>query len=86
MYPVRNLLAAIVLLAMAGPGIAAGQADPAAPQCRVAEVNPVTGHVLCIQPLGAKVEAPPASENNPCAPKHEGDWTYAPNCTDKPTG
>ena len=27
-----------------------------APKCRKAEVNPVTGHVLCIDPLGAPVD------------------------------
>ena len=48
--------------ALAG-ALAASEGDPAsaAATCRKAEVNPVTGHVLCIDPLGAPVEAPPAS-------------------------
>jgi len=52
-----------------------------------AEVNPVTGHALCVDPLGAKVEAPPSDAMSPCEPlKHTGDYTYAPNCKDKPSG
>ena len=35
----------------AGPAGAEGQA----PACKRAEVNPVTGHVLCVNPLGAPV-------------------------------
>jgi hypothetical protein len=81
------LLAAVALVALTGPALAAGEADRQAPQCRTAEVNPVTGHVFCIDPLGAKVEAPPSDALSPCAPlKHDGDFTYAPNCKDKPTG
>jgi hypothetical protein len=42
---------------------------PAAPaKCEVAEVNPVTGHVICIKPLGAPVERPPAEAAAPCNP------------------
>jgi len=32
----------------------ASSADHAAQTCRKAEVNPVTGHVLCIDPLGRR--------------------------------
>ena len=41
-------------------GNAGGGVNQAAAQiCRKAEVNPVTGHaLLCIDPLGALVEAP----------------------------
>ena len=52
--------AALVLAALAvgerGPATdAAGGAAPVAAQtCRTADVNPVTGHVLCIDPLGAR--------------------------------
>jgi len=50
-------------------------------------VNPVTGHVLCVEPLGASVEAPPSDAMSPCEPlKDTGDFTYAPNCKDKPSG
>jgi hypothetical protein len=69
------------------PAYAAGETDQAEPECRKAEVNPVTGHVLCVEPLGAAVEAPPSDAMSPCEPlKHDGDFTYAPNCKDKPSG
>jgi hypothetical protein len=86
--PIRGLLlGAAVLVALAGPALAASEADRQAAQCRTAEVNPVTGHVLCIDPLGAAVEAPPSDALSPCQPlKHDGDFTYAPNCKDKPSG
>ena len=51
---------AAILLGLAGVTTAAGAAEVAPPpKCRKAEINPVTGHVLCIDPLGAPVEAPP---------------------------
>ena len=71
------------------PAVAAepqGEATP--PKCLKAEVNPVTGHVLCIDPLGAPVEAPPPSAAAPCKenPRAEGDWSYSPNCRATPAG
>jgi len=86
--PIRGLvLGAAALVALAGPALAAGETDRAKPECRKAEVNPVTGHVLCVEPLGAAVEAPPSDAMSPCEPlKHDGDFTYAPNCEDKPSG
>jgi hypothetical protein len=56
---------------------------PGAPQtCQVAEVNPVTGHVLCLRPLGAPVEAPKADELAPCKPDSRKDeaWTWGTKC------
>jgi len=47
------MLGVAAIVALAGPAFAAGEAEPAAPECRKAEVNPVTGHVLCVEPLGA---------------------------------
>ena len=83
----RLSLGAVVLVSLASPAIAAGETDQAAAPCRKAEVNPVTGHALCIDPLGAAVEAPPADAMSPCEPlKHDGDFSYAPNCKDKPSG
>jgi hypothetical protein len=35
---------------------------PANPACIKAEVDQLTGHVLCIEPLGAAVEPPPPHE------------------------
>ena len=53
-----------------------------APKCRKAEVNPVTGHVLCIDPLGAPVDPPPAAELPPCKPDERSNeaWSYGPKC------
>jgi len=83
----RLMLGVAAIVALAGPAFAAGEAEPAAPECRKAEVNPVTGHVLCVEPLGASVEAPPSDAMSPCEPlKDTGDFTYAPNCKDKPSG
>jgi hypothetical protein len=55
--------------------------DQAAPKCEVAEINPVTGHLMCIRPLGAAVEPPPDDLAPPCKPEESrGQWTWAPNC------
>lgn len=59
--------------------------DPAsagAPKCLKAEVNPVTGHVLCIDPIGAPVDPPPAVALPPCKPDERSDaaWTWGPKC------
>src|SRR5262245_56046545 len=55
-----GLAVAASLAATAGiaGALAASEGDPvasAAPTCRKAEVNPVIGHVLCIDPIGAPV-------------------------------
>jgi len=61
---------------------AAHGAEQDTPVCKRAEVNPVTGHVLCVDPLGAEVAPPPQAE--PCkADAHSGeDWTWRPSCTE----
>ena len=86
----QSLLSTIVLgLALwAMPAAAAPQDTGAPPKCLKAEVNPVTGHVLCIDPLGAPVEAPPPSATAPCKenPRAAGDWSYQPNCQTAPSG
>lgn len=77
--------ASIALLAAAGGQAfaeSAGDAGPAAAsKCLKAEVNPVTGHVLCIDPIGAPVEPPPAAEI-PCKPDQRTNeaWTWGPKC------
>lgn len=87
----RLAFLALILAAMlAGPALAgeaeAGAADKpgeaAAQKCQVAEINPVTGHVFCIKPLGAPVEAPKANESEPCKPqtRENADWTWRPKC------
>ena len=69
---------------------AAGQAGPRRrqppPKCVTAEINPVTGHVLCIDPLGAPVEAPPDEAKPKCKQDSRGQWTWSPNCTPAPEG
>ena len=58
----------------------------AAPTCKTAEINPVTGHVFCIDPIGAPVEAPPESVRPECEAKSRGQWSWAPNCAPVPKG
>jgi hypothetical protein len=68
---------------------ALGAEDSAvAPKCLKAEVNPVTGHVLCIEPLGAAVEPPPPEAALPCQRPEDvrGQWSYSPNCTPEVEG
>jgi hypothetical protein len=57
-------------------------ASAAAPKCLKAEVNPVTGHALCIDPIGAPVDPPPAAELPPCKPNERSNeaWTWGPKC------
>jgi hypothetical protein len=71
---------------LAGVAQAEEAAPVAAATCQVAEVNPVTGHVFCIKPLGAPVEAPEASETAPCKPDRGKDaaWTWGPKCNSQP--
>lgn len=76
-----GLLFAVVVLP---GGVASGApAEPTPqPKCLKAEVNPVTGHVLCIDPLGAAVEPPPPEAKLPCKKPEDsrGQWSYSPNC------
>lgn len=80
--------AALTGPARAGEPVAGGSEPPkeASIHCQVAEVNPVTGHVFCIKPLGAPVEAPAASENAPCKPDRRTDavWSWGPQCNRQP--
>ncbi|MBC8014036.1 MAG: hypothetical protein H7X74_08175 [Methyloceanibacter sp.] len=65
----------VVIGVLLGMGLIAGVAaaetseQAAQPKCLKAEINPVTGHVLCIDPLGAPVEPPPAEAKLPCKPE-----------------
>ena len=75
----------VVLLGVVLAGNAA--TEMAEPKCLVAEINPVTGRVLCLNPLGAPVEAPPEEAKLPCKPEDaRGQWSYGPNCTPVPEG
>ena len=75
-----------VLTLCAAPAVAAEPAaQPAAPKCETAEINPVTGHVFCIRPLGAPVEAPPPQAKPTCKPEDaRGQWSWGPGCTVEP--
>jgi hypothetical protein len=82
----RTLAAGVMALAAFAGSAAAESADklaPAAPpKCLKAEVNPVTGHVLCIDPIGAPVDPPPAAELPPCKKDERNSeaWSYGPKC------
>jgi hypothetical protein len=82
------VLSAAILLGLAGATAAAAAGEEALPpKCRKAEINPVTGHVLCVDPLGAPVEAPPDQTKPPCkAEDARGQWSYGPACAPEPGG
>jgi hypothetical protein len=53
-------------------------AGPPPVKCRVAEVNPVTNHAHCIDPLGAPLDVQAAK---PCQGMHQtGQWTLSNGC------
>jgi hypothetical protein len=69
------------MAAMAGGVAAETPGAPSQPKCLTAEINPVTGQVLCINPLGAPVEPLPPEASLPCKPDAaRGQWTWGPNC------
>jgi hypothetical protein len=76
----------LVLMAAAGQAAAENSEQAAPPKCVTAEINPVTGHVFCIDPLGAPVEAPPEEAKLPCKQDSRGQWTWSPNRTPAPEG
>jgi hypothetical protein len=61
--PLATLLFELILVVtITGVGVMdAHAADERAPACKTAEVNPVTGHVFCIDPLGAEVAPRPTA-------------------------
>jgi hypothetical protein len=53
-------------------------------KCRVAEVNPVTNHAHCIDPIGAPLEG---QVEKPCQGMHQtGQWTMTNGCDAPPPG
>lgn len=84
----KSVIAVLLGAALcAGCACAAESTDgTTGPACKTAEINPVTGNVSCIDPLGAPVEAPPESIKPKCAEPSRGQWTFAPNCTPDPEG
>jgi hypothetical protein len=76
------LVSVAILIGLAGATAAAAADEAPPPKCRKAEINPVTGHVLCIDPLGAPVEAPPEEAKPRCKPEDaRGQWSFGPACT-----
>ena len=60
----------------AEPSATSGQsAEAGTPaKCLEAAVNPVTGFAVCVNPVGAPVDPPPASAFQPCKPRaHDND-------------
>jgi hypothetical protein len=83
----RRVFMFVFCAALMGGAAAAAEQDTQTPACKTAEVNPVTGHVFCIDPLGAEVEAPPEDVRPGCKPEQSrGQWTWAPNCAPVPEG
>ena len=79
---VASGLAATAAIAGALAASEGDLASSAAPTCRKAEVNPVTGHVLCLDPIGAPVDPPPSAADVPCKPdaRTQEAWSYGPKC------
>jgi hypothetical protein len=88
MWSVAMCVAAGVILVNGAAMAAESSGGPAAQaKCKKAEINPVTGHVFCIDPVGAPVEAPPADIAPPCkAEESRGQWSWAPTCNDEAKG
>ncbi len=70
-----------VWLAAVVSGALAAEGTNTEPVCRKAEINPVTGHVFCIDPKGAAVPPPPEDIAPACnEDESRGQWTWSPNC------
>ncbi len=83
-----TMIALLGVVLAAGASVGAETKDEGtSPACKTAEINPVTGHVMCIDPLGAAVDAPPEYIAPPCdADQSRGQWTWAPNCVPRGDG
>ena len=54
------VVSATILTALIAGAAEAGTAEKTPPpKCLKAEINPLSGRVICIDPVGAPVEAPP---------------------------
>jgi hypothetical protein len=84
----RRLAIGLVFLSLPMATALGAEDSAVAQKCLKAEVNPVTGHVLCIEPLGAAVEPPPPEAALPCKRPEDvrGQWSYSPNCTPEVEG
>ncbi len=84
----RTAIFALIVGVFAGGASAAQTAEQGPqPKCLKAEINPITGHILCIDPLGAPVEPPPEETKLPCKPEEaRGQWSYGTGCAPEPGG
>ena len=82
----KTMMAMLLVGVMAGASGASAESaeQPAPAKCQVAGINPVTGSVTCIKPLGAPVEPPPTEASVPCKPNDRADsaWSWGPKCTE----
>jgi hypothetical protein len=61
------VLSAMILTALISGAAAAGTAEKTSPpKCLKAEINPFTGRVRCVDPVGAPVEPPPEDAKLRC--------------------
>ena len=84
----RVVIGVLLGMALIAAAAVAENSEPAPPpKCLKAEINPVTGHVLCIDPLGAAVEPLPLEAAPNCKPEDvRGQWSYGPACAPEPGG
>jgi hypothetical protein len=82
--PRHKIVVAVLLATLLSGGAAVAANERQDPACKRAEINPITGHVFCIDPLGAHVEAPPESIAPKCERNSRGQWTWAPSCRLEP--
>jgi hypothetical protein len=80
----KKLMGAALLGSALFAAHAMAQTNAAPPvKCRVAEVNPVTNHAHCIDPIGASLDDP----QKPCQGMHQtAPWTMSNGCDVSPDG
>ncbi|HLH11040.1 MAG TPA: hypothetical protein VKV77_04055 [Methylovirgula sp.] len=77
----KRLLGATLLASLFCVAHAAAQAQ-SAPKCKVAEINPVTNHAHCIDPVGGVL---PPDAPKPCQNVHQtGNWAMSNTCDTAP--
>ncbi len=74
----KKLIGAVVLAGALAAAQALAQTPAPPAKCRVAEINPVTNHAHCIDPIGAPLEG---QQDKPCQGMHQtGQWTLSNGC------
>lgn len=80
----KNLIGALVLGSALLTAQAMAQTPTPPAKCRVAEINPVTNHAHCIDPMGAPLGD---QAEKPCQGMHQtGHWTMTNGCDVAPAG